>query len=96
MSASRHTESSQPPPTLIQAEVTSDGSVNVEGETFSDSEKLKAKWAEITKKHPNAFASLQTPKGTTPETMGKSIALLRQAGINSVGFITEPRNVSEK
>jgi len=95
MTLSRPATPATPKPVAVVAWVLPDGAIRIDGQRISDPETLKAKLAEFRKAGTEPEVHLRAPQNMKFETIGKAVTLLQKSGVASVGFITEPRNVTE-
>jgi hypothetical protein len=78
----------EPARSTLQVEVTMDGAISVDGEPFTDSEKLKKLFAVLRRQVPFTDIVAFTPKNISPESMGKAAKLLRDSGERNISFET--------
>ena len=80
----------------VRVAVHPDGSVQFSGEDFSDHMKLKVRLTAFRGQHSNCFMSAIADNGTRPDVIESAFGVFRAAGFSSVGFITEPRPVTNR
>jgi biopolymer transport protein ExbD len=78
-------------PSVVTVEVLRDGSVQIEGQRFSDGEYLKAKLDEIAHRKPKPEVIIGAGKDADFKSLEHLILLLQQAGVAKIGFLIEPR-----
>lgn len=83
-----------PPPSVAVA-VLADGSVEIEGVTYSSPAALKPKIAEIEKAHPGAGYSINAPRGENFTGIAKAVVLLQASGAKTIWVINEPLKKGE-
>ena len=78
-------------PPVVKVVALPDGSVQVEGQRFSDCRLLKAKLDEIAHRKPKPEVRIfSASKDVDFKSLGHVILLLQQAGVAKIGFLVEP------
>lgn len=72
--------------------VRKNGDVVIEGKLYSDQIALRARIADLKSRKPDCFVSLTWEKGTSIKTIEHVALVLRNMGVSSVGFLTEPNS----
>ena len=79
-----------PPPSVAVA-VLADGSVEIEGVTYSSPTTLKPKLAEIEKARPGAGYSINALRGENFNGIAKAVVLLQASGAKTIWVINEQK-----
>jgi hypothetical protein len=79
----------EPARSTLQVEVTMDGAISIDGEPFTDPDKLKKLFAVLRRQVPFTDIVAFTPKGISPESLGKAAKLLRDSGESNISFETK-------
>jgi biopolymer transport protein ExbD len=72
--------------------VRKNGEVVIEGKVYSDQAALKGRIADLKSRKPDCFVNLTSEKGTSIKTIEHVALVLRDMGVSSVGFLTEPNS----
>lgn len=79
------------PPPSIPVAVLADGSVRIEGITYSSIDTLQPKIAAIQQDHPGAGFSISAPSDQDFNGIAKAVVLMQRAGAKTVWVINEPK-----
>jgi biopolymer transport protein ExbD len=86
----------QTPETIMRADVLPDGSVVMDGQSFSNPDKLKAKIDTLQSAHPHTSFYLRAPRDMKFEALGKAALLFQKSGAYKVVFVTPPKPAPAK
>jgi biopolymer transport protein ExbD len=84
-----------PPPPSIPVAVLADGSVVIDGVTYSHVDTLKPKLAAVEAAHPGTGYSINAPRGQDFNGIAKAVVLLQQSGAKTVWVINEPEKKAQ-
>jgi hypothetical protein len=72
--------------------VSKNGDIVIDGKVYSTDKALKEHMVELKSQKPGCWMGLTSEKGTEIKIIEHVAAIAREAGIPSVGFLTEPGN----
>jgi biopolymer transport protein ExbD len=75
----------------VTVAVLADGSVVIEGTTYSNAAALKPKLAEIERAHPGTGYTINAPRGQDFNGIAKAVVLMQQAGAKTVWVVNEDK-----